>query len=42
MMPTGEGAHKVKNTTRQDSLDDQGETESVTVVSDFPALLILK
>ena len=41
-MRTGKGAHKVKNTAEQASLDDQGETESVTVVSDFPALLILK
>jgi len=38
-MPTGEGAHKVENTPGQASLDGQGGTEPVSVVS-VPALLI--
>jgi len=38
-MSTGDGAHKVRNIPGQASLDGQGGTELVSVVS-VPALLI--
>ena len=38
-MPTGDGAHKVEDIASQASLDGQGGTELVSVVS-VPALLI--
>ena len=38
-MSTGEGANKVENTAKQASMDGQGGTEPVSVVS-VPALFI--
>jgi len=38
-MPIGEGANKVEKTARQASMDGQGGTEPVSVVS-VPALFI--